>query len=74
MAMTSHNGRVEASTVDVGNALEAARALGAALGLLGPGRFGEITVQFGNGQVALLRKGQVLKPDDLATIPVVVDE
>lgn len=62
---------VEATTVDAGNAYEAARALGAALGMLRPGRFGEVTVEFNNGEVTIVRHGLVLKPDELRALPVV---
>lgn len=62
-----------ATTVDVSNALEAARALGAALGMLQPGRFGEITVAFNSGEVTVVRHRVVLKVSDLRALPVGVD-
>ncbi len=46
----------------MGTALEAAEALIRALGI----RYGEVTVQAVAGEVRLVRRGETLKPEDLA--------
>jgi predicted regulator of Ras-like GTPase activity (Roadblock/LC7/MglB family) len=54
---------VQARTV-----LEAAEAL---LDALGVGAYGEVTIQRIDGRVALVRRGETLKADDLSRLPAV---